>query len=78
MFFWIINFTVIQLDIFRASFNSKSSNSMKFLLFISLQFCSRRFLRLNNFGVNGYLFFYFCLKKKYKIIFINIYIVYFK
>merc|ERR1712131_496389 len=46
-------------------------NLMKFLVFILLQLCFGIFFHRSNFEVNGYLFFYFCLKKKYKIIFIK-------
>ena len=52
--------------------NQNCQNSMKFLFFTLLQYCCRKISRLNNFEMNGYLFFYFCLKKKYKIIFIKI------
>lgn len=48
-------------------------NLMKFLVFILLQLCFGIFFHRSNFEVNGYLFFYFCLKKKYKIIFIYLY-----
>jgi len=74
MFFGSKIFKWSNLIFFEPVLIRNRQNLMKFLIFISLQSCSHSFLWWNNFGVNGYLFFYFCLKKKYKIIFIKIYV----